>query len=377
MARRARSKSRGRSTTGRSRSHSNRTPRQLDTPDSSLRTASEKWSSAYDANFQQALVDVGIYPRNHQGFRDRRPRNRDAIMARLERRRESISGLDEDAFDDFVQKDHDARSEKTVMSTVFPIIRGSADIPFGEEKLFGNLDPLAEGIVSAKPDFYDGTLAAECEKVVRQLLGSSIIPSTQDHLPIAPNFFCEGKGPDGSHAVGERQALYNGALGARGMHDLQRFGNAALYDNNAYTITSLYHCGQLELYTVHPVKSAHPGRETDYQMTLLKSYSLKGECGVFRQGVQAFRNARDWAKEQRDSFIFKANATAAMMPGVFRQDRSGKLQPSTIERGSFGSDTSTDELARPPIIGPSRKRVLSHGKQPTGPADREKSSRVE
>ncbi|CEL10662.1 hypothetical protein ASPCAL13778 [Aspergillus calidoustus] len=144
MARRARSKSRGRSTTGRSRSHSNRTPRQLDTPDSSLRTASEKRSSAYDANFQQALIDVGIYPQNHQGFRDRRPRNRDAIIARLERRRESISGLDEDAFDNFVQKDHDARSEKTVMSTVFPIIRGSADIPFGEEKLFGNLVPLAE-----------------------------------------------------------------------------------------------------------------------------------------------------------------------------------------------------------------------------------------
>jgi hypothetical protein len=298
-------------------------------------------------------------------------------MARLERRRESISGLDEDAFDDFVQKDHDARSEKTVMSTVFPIIRGSADIPFGEEKLFGNLDPLAEGIVSAKPDFYDGTLAAECDKVVRQLLGSSIIPSTQDHLPIAPNFFCEGKGPDGSHAVGERQALYNGALGARAMHDLQRFGNAALYDNNAYTITSLYHCGQLELYTVHPVKSAHPDREMDYQMTLLKSYSIKGECDVFRQGVQAFRNARDWAKEQRDSFIFKANATAAMMPAYSVKLRSGKLQPLTIERGSSGSDTSTDELARPPIIGASRKRVLSHGKRPTGPADREKSSRVE
>jgi hypothetical protein len=51
-------------------------------------------------------------------------------MTRLERRRELISRLDEDAFDDFVQKDHDAWSEKTVMSTIFPIIRGSADILF-------------------------------------------------------------------------------------------------------------------------------------------------------------------------------------------------------------------------------------------------------
>jgi hypothetical protein len=96
------------------------------------------------------------------------------------------------------------------MNTVFLIIRGSADIPFRVEKLFGNLDPLVEGIVSAKPDFYDSTLAVKYDKVVRQLLGSSIIPSTQDHLPIAPNFFCEGKGPDGSHAVGERQALETG-----------------------------------------------------------------------------------------------------------------------------------------------------------------------
>jgi hypothetical protein len=93
-------------------------------------------------------------------------------MARLERRRESISGLDEDAFDSFVQKDHDARSEKTVMSTVFPIIRGSADIPFGEEKLFGNLDPLAEGIVSAKPDF----MTALWRRNVTRLFVNSLAP---------------------------------------------------------------------------------------------------------------------------------------------------------------------------------------------------------
>jgi hypothetical protein len=78
----------------------------------------------------------------------------------------------------------------------------------------------SKGTVSAKPDFYDDTLASEYDKIVRELLGSSIISLTQDHLPIAPNFFRKGKGPDGSHAVGKRQALYNGALGARAMHHL-------------------------------------------------------------------------------------------------------------------------------------------------------------
>jgi hypothetical protein len=121
-----------------------------------------------------------------------------------------------------------------------------------------------KGVVSAKPDFYDRTLALECDKIVRQLLGSSIILSTQDHLPVAPNFFCEGKGPDGSHAVGERQALYIRALGARAMHHLQIFANAVWYDNNACTITSLYHCGHLELFTVHPLEPAHPSRGTRF-----------------------------------------------------------------------------------------------------------------
>ncbi|KAI0187943.1 hypothetical protein F4808DRAFT_466292 [Astrocystis sublimbata] len=40
-----------------------------------------------------------------------------------------------------------------------------------------------------------------------------IVPSTQPDLPVAPNFFLAAKGPDGSLAVVERQACYDGALG--------------------------------------------------------------------------------------------------------------------------------------------------------------------
>jgi hypothetical protein len=57
-----------------------------------------------------------------------------------------------------------------------------------------------------------------------------------------PNFFLEAKGPDGSLAVARRQACYDGALGARGIHSLQSFGTSKpVYDNNAYTIESIYH----------------------------------------------------------------------------------------------------------------------------------------
>ncbi|KAL2817835.1 hypothetical protein BJX63DRAFT_385098 [Aspergillus granulosus] len=62
-------------------------------------------------------------------------------MSRLERRRESVSGFEEGVFDDFVPKDDDTRYEKTVMSTVCPIVRGSAEILFGQEKLFGKSGP--------------------------------------------------------------------------------------------------------------------------------------------------------------------------------------------------------------------------------------------
>jgi hypothetical protein len=59
---------------------------------------------------------------------------------------------------------------------------------------------------------------------VRDALSRHIIPLTQDDLPIVPNFFLEVKGPDGSVAVARRQACYDGALGARGMHELQAYG---------------------------------------------------------------------------------------------------------------------------------------------------------
>ncbi len=44
-------------------------------------------------------------------------------------------------------------------------------------------------------------------------------------------------------------------------------------------------------------------------MTQVESWSLIGNPDKFREGVAAFRNARDWAREQRDAFIRAAKAT--------------------------------------------------------------------
>jgi hypothetical protein len=56
-----------------------------------------------------------------------------------------------------------------------------------------------------------------------------------------PNNFAERKGLIGTRAVTDRQAYYNGALDARGMQQLQSYGQPEpVYNNNAYTIISTF-----------------------------------------------------------------------------------------------------------------------------------------
>ena len=90
---------------------------------------------------------------------------------------------------------------------------------------FTNLDYLTDGtLVPGNPNLYYGARPEQLDRQVRNELNNHIIPSTQDDLPIAPNFSLAAKGPDGSIAVAGRQACYDGALGARGTHSLQSYG---------------------------------------------------------------------------------------------------------------------------------------------------------
>ncbi len=135
----------------------------------------------------------------------------------------SPSQFSDREFRKFKRADAHATKEKQVSELVVPIIEGkiedakcrSGGIPFT------NLDPLTDGTLKpGNPDVYYGACPEQLRREVRDELGGRIIPSTQHDLPMAPNFFLETKGPDGSAAVAKRQACYNGALGARGMHSL-------------------------------------------------------------------------------------------------------------------------------------------------------------
>ncbi|KAL5409511.1 hypothetical protein PMIN04_011020 [Paraphaeosphaeria minitans] len=178
---------------------------------------------------------------------------------------------------------------------------------------FTNLEPLTDGTLKpGNPDIYHGARPEQLSRQIRTELGSQIVPSTQHDLPIAPNFFLAAKGPDGSIAVAGRQACYDGALGARGMASLEEYGQGGPHYGTAHTISTIYHGGQLKMYTNHLVQPSSPGGRPKYHMTQINTWGMTGNADTFRQGVSAYRNVRDWARKRRDDLIRQANDKAAL-----------------------------------------------------------------
>jgi hypothetical protein len=133
--------------------------------------------------------------------------------------------------------------------------------------------------------------------------------------------------------VAVRQASYDGALGARAIYSLQLYGqNELAYENNAFTVTAIYHDGTLKMYTSHLAQPNGPGSRPEYYMTQINTWGMTGNEKTFRQGATAFRNARDWAKEQRDEAIRRANERA--------DDRRSTTPGGPISSSSFITEVS-------------------------------------
>ena len=314
-----------------------------------------KRSSAYDLAFEGYLIDHGIYPHGYDYDNNDGsvyPDNWEEINERLAQPRPSLSPsrFPREAFQKFEKTNAQALTEATVMSKAFPIITGTVDIPSREDLLFGNLKDLTDGsIIKAKPDLYDGSRPAKLNKQIREKLGPYIVPSADTTVPCLPNFFTEAEGPSGTTDVCRLQSLYDGALGARGIHELRSYVDpGAAYDNNAYTITSSYEGGSgvLTIYSTHPTPSNDPQYPIEYRTTKLRAWAMTDIPQTFREGASALRNARDWAKEKREELIKAANGKRL---DVEQSDLASSTQsfvsPSSSEATHLETETSADELS--------------------------------
>jgi len=347
-----------------SRSSQSQTWSGADPSNASSQSTRRTTISSKDPAFEQALIDAGYYPHGYEYSDDEDtpiPNNiEELIEERLGQPRPSLSPshFTNGDFRNFQRENMKAKTEDRVGSDVFPIIRGRAVIPSGQNEKFNHLTSLAGNISNAQPDYYNGSRPAQLHPDVRRDLGPYIIPCTDTSRPLLPNFFTELKGPDGKASEMKRQITQDLASGARGMHMMQSYRqDEPTYDGNAYTLGATYHSGTgtLQMFAMHPTKPAQPGGDPQYHTTQINTWGLTGNPDAFRQGAAAFRNARDWAKEKRDEFIALANERADEEEETSSTDEPflTSFTASSQNELSITSNTthqdsgsSTDELAR-------------------------------
>lgn len=81
-------------------------------------------------------------------------------------------------------------------------------------------------------------------------------------------------------------------------------------------------------------------------MTQLDSWGMTGNINTFRGGATAFRNARDLAKQHRDSLIRDANAKASQSQIVAAQDPDGTCDdgdPEPVDRTDYLASQDADD----------------------------------
>ncbi|KIH93595.1 hypothetical protein SPBR_09163 [Sporothrix brasiliensis 5110] len=309
--------------------------------------AKVKRSTPYDANFEQHLNDHNV----QATYNSQKPVNWVEIRAVLNQRRPSLTSTQfpESAFETFQDKNNCAPNEDTVMVDGLPTILGECASHTDRQAsrrnmLFNNLATLTDGsIAHAKPDVYYGAQPEDLSRHVRDVLNNHIMPSTVQKRPIAPNFFVVVKGPDGTAAVANRQARFDGAIGSRAIHCLQNYGEEEpKHDGRAYTFSTTYHDGTLKIYTHHVTAPTSKGERPEYHVNKIRGFDMTDTRETFLQGVTAFRNARDLAKQHRDVFIQSANDAATREASEAARERDRDTKEDT-DRNTREGHKSAEE----------------------------------
>lgn len=274
----------------------------------------------------------------------------------------SPSAFPREEFLDFRRKNDEAGSKSAVITNVFPIIRGDTDMPYGQDQYVNHLEPLASGISTAKPDYWNGSPPAQVDARVRSDLGQYIIACNNAERPLLPNFFTEAKGPDGKASEMKRQITQDLGNGAHGMLKMQSYGqDGNAYDGNAYTLGATYHSGTgtLQMYAMHTTEPTQPAGELQYHTTQINSFGMTGNAETFREGATWYRNSMDLTQEYRDAAIAQANETANAIYGeAFQTSAGAAYESQSQETITIQDDSDTSLLTQ--IYRASE--VLSHAK---------------
>ncbi|MCJ1378407.1 hypothetical protein MMC17_001505 [Xylographa soralifera] len=290
---------------------------------STSKTTKSARSSAYDSNFMSLLISNHI---DRPQF-DIEPANYDQLRNRLAERRDSLSSSKFTKIDyrNFVGAVYNAREEGQVMTDVFSVIKGPKVYPSTTNRPCNNWVPLTPArLVIPQPDFFYGECQKPRDAELRKTLDGLIVPSTSSDAPFLPNFLAEAKPPGGSAEIARRQAVYDGAFGARAMHHLQAYGAEEAYDGNAYTFTSTYTDGKLEIFAHHMTAPDEPGKQPFHHTVSLDKWLLDKNIDECRCAVAAFRNARDMAREFRESFIADANDRMKSLSPEVREQKTAQ-----------------------------------------------------
>jgi hypothetical protein len=305
-------------------------------------------SGPYDKNFEQLLIDEGILPHNFRLLPGRpdvsRAADYQAIRARIRAPRDNET-FDAAAIDRLTYDITRSSDEEGFADTVMPVLE--VRLPparRGERAADRTFDKLAELIPGvdlkyAQPDVCYGARPDAINPLIRQRLSSLIVPSVNTVTPVAPNFFVALKGPDGTSGCAMRQAWYYGCLGARAIVALESYQiSVPVYNEKMKAVSIAFTHGTLDIYGTYVVNMKTGKADVTYQTTLLRSISMKEEDGC-EDGIRAFRNAIDVAREIRDEAIRKAHATfEAMRPHPIAAPPRGASNLSN-------ESSSTDELS--------------------------------
>lgn len=229
------------------------------------------------------------------------------------------------------------------MSDIFSVIQGTAHISFTKNLVFENLEPLTHSnFVDIKPNFYNKARLAQINLWICEELKSYITLATQGQALALPNFFIEVKGLDSSEAVAKQQACHDDVLSKCGVHEFMAFevnDFETVYDNDAHTITSIYHSvtDTLQMFVIHQTQLIDSENPSEYYMTQLRSFTMTDTAERVHKRADVFRNARDWAKTQQDKLIAVVNDRVSDM----------LKETSTLESSTHSMSQSTIEPVAP------------------------------